>query len=226
MARTLYDILEVAPSASPETIRAAYVSLIKRYHPDVAGPEGLERSKQITSAYDVLKDPQQRAAYDASLRRGAANPGAEQDFTEPHPGAAEMVNIQSRQLAGIGIGTVAGHVFSALTFLLVFYPVREILGVFVSHYSGAFSFILSLAVGIAVGYAGWAAGLIASERYFYGPEYTFQTREAMLLRASLLRIASNPDILLGAFVFICAVRMVFFDGQVNSFSAQLGCAAG
>lgn len=238
MARTYYDMLEVAPSASPETIRAAYVSLIKRYHPDTAGAEALERSKEITSAYDVLKDPQLRAAYDAQLRRNAERDAAqaagesnagfapEAESAAPRPSAAAMVNLQMRQFSGIGVGTIVGHIFSVPAFAIVFYPSRAILGLIADNHSYAFSFLISLIAGALIGYASWAVGLIAGERFFYGSEYTFQTREAVLLRGMVLRIALNPDILLGTFVFVCAVRMVFFEGEYNTISAQVGCAVG
>ena len=64
-----YDTLEVSPHASPEVIRAAYKSLMQRFHPDkhpgnsaVAQKAGL-----ITRAYDTLADPIKRSAYDQSL---------------------------------------------------------------------------------------------------------------------------------------------------------------
>jgi hypothetical protein len=75
MPHTLYDTLEVIPTASPETIQAAYRSLIGRYHPDRVG--GLEpelqaaanaRTKEINYAYDILGDARRRASYDKELR--------------------------------------------------------------------------------------------------------------------------------------------------------------
>jgi DnaJ domain len=75
MANTLYDILEVIPTASPETIHAAYRSLISRYHPDRMAGLGSEfqviadaRTKEINHAYDVLGDASRRAIYDEELR--------------------------------------------------------------------------------------------------------------------------------------------------------------
>src|SRR5262245_31776935 len=75
MASTLYDTLEVIPTASPETIHAAYRSLISRYHPDKVaglGPELVAvanaRTKEINHAYDILGDPVRRAGYDEELR--------------------------------------------------------------------------------------------------------------------------------------------------------------
>jgi DnaJ domain len=75
MASTLYDILEVIPSASAETIHAAYRSMISRYHPDkvaALGPElqavATARTKEINFAFDILSDEASRARYDEELR--------------------------------------------------------------------------------------------------------------------------------------------------------------
>jgi curved DNA-binding protein CbpA len=75
MANTLYDILEVIPTASPETIQAAYRSLISRYHPDKVAGLGPElqaianaRTREINHAYDILGDAARRASYDEELR--------------------------------------------------------------------------------------------------------------------------------------------------------------
>lgn len=75
MSNTLYDVLEVIPTASAETIHAAYRSLILRYHPDrvaAMGPElqavATARTKEINFAYDILSDAVSRARYDEELR--------------------------------------------------------------------------------------------------------------------------------------------------------------
>jgi curved DNA-binding protein CbpA len=77
MANTLYDVLEVIPTASAETIHAAYRSLILRYHPDKVAALGPElqvvanaRTKEINFAYDILSDEASRARYDEELRGG------------------------------------------------------------------------------------------------------------------------------------------------------------
>ncbi len=66
---TFYDVLEVAPTASPETIAAAYRSLCKRFHPDVYPDRAAAetRMKAINEAHAVLTDASQRARYDAEL---------------------------------------------------------------------------------------------------------------------------------------------------------------
>ena len=70
-ARDYYRILQVDPDAEPEVIHAAYRRLASKYHPDVnPEPEAAERMAEINAAYGVLKDPEQRAAYDRA--RGIA----------------------------------------------------------------------------------------------------------------------------------------------------------
>lgn len=66
---THYDILEVSSKASIEVIRAAYKSLMQRYHPDknTNQIESTARASAIAQAYDVLSDPQRRLVYDATL---------------------------------------------------------------------------------------------------------------------------------------------------------------
>ena len=72
----LYAELEVDPGASLEAIEAAYRALMKRSHPDLAGPAGLARSKRLNLARAWLTDPGRRASYDASRRTRASQPGS------------------------------------------------------------------------------------------------------------------------------------------------------
>jgi flagellar basal body-associated protein FliL len=66
MTTNYYDILEVSPKASNEVIRAAYKSLIQRYHPDKNPGDTVaaNRATQVVQAYEVLSDGDKRAAYD------------------------------------------------------------------------------------------------------------------------------------------------------------------
>jgi hypothetical protein len=66
-----YEILEVSQNASQEVIKAAYKSLMQRYHPDRnPGNAGVaEHASQVIVAYKVLSDPGERAAYDARLKQ-------------------------------------------------------------------------------------------------------------------------------------------------------------
>jgi len=76
-ADDLYARLEIAVDASPEVIELAWRSLLRQHHPDVAGPDGLERSKRINVAHDWLGDPDLRARYDheRGVRRSVRDTG-------------------------------------------------------------------------------------------------------------------------------------------------------
>jgi len=59
-----YAILGVPLNADNDTLKRAYRQLARRYHPDLAGPEGAVQMKRINRAYDVLSDPEKRLNYD------------------------------------------------------------------------------------------------------------------------------------------------------------------
>ncbi len=70
-----YAVMGVERGASPEEIKAAYRKLARKYHPDVSKePNAEEKFKEVAEAYETLKDPQKRAAYD---RLGSHRPGEE-----------------------------------------------------------------------------------------------------------------------------------------------------
>ena len=74
-----YAILGVGRDASPEDIKKAYRKLARKYHPDVSKEaDAEERFKEVAEAYEALKDPEKRAAYD-QLGRHAAG----QEFEPP-----------------------------------------------------------------------------------------------------------------------------------------------
>src|SRR5271157_5870683 len=65
-AQTPYEVLGVKPAASAEEIRKVYRQLAKQCHPDLnpGKPEAEARFKSVSTAYDLLSDPEKRARYD------------------------------------------------------------------------------------------------------------------------------------------------------------------
>jgi len=75
-----YEIIGVDRNASQDEIKRAYRKLARKYHPDVSKEADAEqRFKEVGEAYEVLKDPEKRAAYDQL----GANWQAGQDFRPP-----------------------------------------------------------------------------------------------------------------------------------------------
>ena len=74
-----YGVMGVDRKAGAEEIKQAYRKLARKYHPDVSKEPGAEEKfKEVGEAYETLKDPEKRAAYD---RLGRHSPG--QDFRPP-----------------------------------------------------------------------------------------------------------------------------------------------
>jgi len=66
-AKDLYAVLGVLPDAQPEVIRAVYLALAKKYHPDSSrSTENVEKFKELNAAYEILRNPDKRKEYDAA----------------------------------------------------------------------------------------------------------------------------------------------------------------
>jgi molecular chaperone DnaJ len=71
--RDYYEVLGVARGASEVEIKRAFRTAARQYHPDVnKAPDAETRFKEINEAYEVLSDPQKRAAYDRFGHTGQA----------------------------------------------------------------------------------------------------------------------------------------------------------
>jgi curved DNA-binding protein len=83
-----YATLGVEPSAGDAEIKTAYRRLARKYHPDVSKEAGAEdKFKAINEAYEALRDPPKRAAYD-QLRAQGYRPG-EEFHAPPNYGGAQ-----------------------------------------------------------------------------------------------------------------------------------------
>ena len=75
-----YSTMGLERTATQDEIKRAYRKLARKYHPDVSKESDAEiRFKEVGEAYEVLKDPEKRAAYDQL----GANWQSEQDFNPP-----------------------------------------------------------------------------------------------------------------------------------------------
>src|SRR5260370_22173992 len=115
MTQDFYAVLGVARTADEAEIKKAYRKLAMRYHPDKVGAEekvaAEAKFKEITEAYEVLRDPEKRAVYDrygaAGLKRGGGGAGG---FGFAQFDLAEALNGFMRDFGGPGgrAGPVGG----------------------------------------------------------------------------------------------------------------------
>jgi curved DNA-binding protein CbpA len=59
-----YEILQISPTAEPETVHKVYRLLAQRCHPDNKDTGNEAQFRQLSEAYRVLSDPERRAQYD------------------------------------------------------------------------------------------------------------------------------------------------------------------
>jgi curved DNA-binding protein len=69
-----YEFLQISPKAEPDTIHRVYRFLAGRLHPDNPETGDAEKFFLLKQAYDVLSDPERRAAYDATCKKEAPQP--------------------------------------------------------------------------------------------------------------------------------------------------------
>ncbi|HEX2092837.1 MAG TPA: molecular chaperone DnaJ [Longimicrobiaceae bacterium] len=101
--RDYYEILGVARDADAETIKKSYRKLALQYHPDRNGgdKEAEEKFKEATEAYEILRDPDKRAAYDRYGHAGVKS-GAGAGYGRAGFGFEDALNIFMRDFGGFG----------------------------------------------------------------------------------------------------------------------------
>lgn len=119
MNKNPYEVLGVTRNASDDDIKKAYHKLVLKYHPDrnPGDKDAEEKFKEVNNAFDILKDPQKRAAYDrfgdAAFAGGNAS-GANPFGNGANPfgngafhfnmGGAGMDDILREAMRGFGFG--------------------------------------------------------------------------------------------------------------------------
>jgi curved DNA-binding protein CbpA len=68
--KNLYEILDVEKTASQQDIKNAYFKLAKKYHPDASDKAEIKKFYEISDAYRVLSNPEEKTAYDQTLKSG------------------------------------------------------------------------------------------------------------------------------------------------------------
>jgi molecular chaperone DnaJ len=104
-SRNYYVVLGVASTESGGGIRTAYRDLAKQLHPDHIGPGGAAPFRELTEAYEVLRDPLRRSQYDESLRaqRGERRISMRHDLAEVRPSEEAMFGRFAHNFTGVGV---------------------------------------------------------------------------------------------------------------------------
>jgi molecular chaperone DnaJ len=97
-----YSVLGVERTASDDEIKQAYRRLALQWHPDKnnGAKDAEEKFKTISEAYDVLRDPQKRAAYDRYGEAGLRGGGGQAQYQNVD--LSDALNIFMRDFGGFG----------------------------------------------------------------------------------------------------------------------------
>jgi curved DNA-binding protein len=112
-----YEILQLSPRATTETVERVYRMLAKRYHPDNQQSGDSNKFYVVQEAYEVLSDPERRAAYDVKydaeqdvqwkiFDQKTASDGREEDRRILHGILSVLYVERRRNPDGGGLGAV------------------------------------------------------------------------------------------------------------------------
>lgn len=102
-----YEVLGVDKTATDAEIKKAYHKLVMKYHPDKNpnDKQAEEKFKEVNNAFEILKDPQKRSAYDRYGDSAFANNGAGSSGFEGFGfGGMNMEDILKEAMGGFGFG--------------------------------------------------------------------------------------------------------------------------
>jgi curved DNA-binding protein CbpA len=111
--RDLYKVLQVDPDAHPTVITAAFRALARLRHPDLNGTDDGAPMVDLNEAYETLRDPALRAAYDRW--RGVAvpvSPGASACRHDRLRAALPPRGARATRSGSTSVATSAGHFVS------------------------------------------------------------------------------------------------------------------
>jgi curved DNA-binding protein CbpA len=107
-----YIVLRVARQASGEEIARAYRRAARGSHPDRAGTGSAERFQAVTDAYEVLRDPRRRTAYDRShpIARPRMTDARPRSVRYTAPGSQHLMLGQPPPSEPVHIQLFDGHI--------------------------------------------------------------------------------------------------------------------
>jgi hypothetical protein len=106
---TLYDVLGAHPDDDAESLKGAYRKAVKANHPDgrAGDPDAAVRFREITRAYDILRDAKRRAAYDLLLEHQRKPLHLEARRATSHPAYQFAFTVIAGVVAGIVLAVVS-----------------------------------------------------------------------------------------------------------------------
>jgi molecular chaperone DnaJ len=109
--RDYYDVLGVSPDARADEIKRAYRQLARRYHPDISGDERGTAFLEASRAYDVLRDPDRRHAYDARLLPATRTDWLEDEVAIDFPSVASVLDrMRDSFFGGVRAATLSAEI--------------------------------------------------------------------------------------------------------------------
>lgn len=105
--RDYYEVLGVAPDAKAADIKRAYRRLARRYHPDISGDDRTVAFREAARAYEILRNPERRRTYDATLRDSVRDARADwmaDEVNVDFPSVASLVDRMRHSFFGASSG--------------------------------------------------------------------------------------------------------------------------